>query len=566
MALDFPINANQTDAKSPIDELLMDSIRLNLGGLDNRITLSAGSDFSFRVNGNMNILSLGSTPENGKGLDAGFVAQERTLSTASVYLDQKGDGGALEIDVRRLKFLARPISGIRNIFTSNTQSIVRGSTQLSTQSITKSDADLATQSITYYKPSETIDNIIQVSGAFLFRINLDGIAPLDSDYKVNDYVTISGATDSNNNGLFQIKAVNQDNGRNIVVENLLGAAQASAGGSIRLEMAAYTFLVSVPDNFAVGEDFVANGHIDPSNDGTFTIVKTNDGGNNIIIKRTTVLVEQVGAGGQAEVLRFSYNFLAAVNDAFVVGEQALFSTHTDPLNDGSIEIKDKNYNGGNNIIIYNASGLLQPAAGGAVDTNRWVYALDLDPDGFFIIGDNAILSGHDDINNDGTFSVVDVKYLATNNIVIYNAAGVEQLLPNGLVDHAEKAITFREDFSADFDADKSTVVISNTPDANNDGEFLVRDVNRTSVSPFNIICELDSGILQVGDAGQILSEVRSIFTQGSALIDITQDKQVETFTITNNDLITDPLVSDTIILLDILQAPANSANLAVNVK
>lgn len=569
MALDPLINPNQTDAKSPIDQLLMDSIRENLENFDTRITLSAGADFSFRVNGNLNLLNLGSAPENGQNLDAAFIAQERTLGSASIYLGDSGAGGTLEVDVKRLKFLERPISGIENIFTANTQSIVRGSSQLSTQSITKSDADLATQSVTYNKTSEAVDNIIQVTGAFLFRYNLDTSSTtegLDADYQVNDYVEISGCTDPNNNGVFQIVEVNQDNGRNIVIENLSGSAQTGSGGNIQLLQVAYTFLSSVPDNFAVGEDAVFNGHIDASNDGTFTILKTNDGGNNIIIKRTTALVPQAGAGGQVEVLRFSYNFLASVNTSFVVGEQAVFSGHTNAANDGSIEIKAVNYSGGNNIIVYNASGVLQPAAGGTVDTNRWVYALDLDPAGFFIVGDNAVFSGHTDAANDGTFTVVDVKYLATNNIVIYNASGVEQLLAGGTTDHAQKAITFREDFSGDFEIDKSTVVISNTPNGDNDGSFLVIDINRTSISPYNIICELSSGLLQAGDAGQINSEVRSIFTAGSASVNITQDKQVKTFTVTAGELGTDAIENDTIMLLDVLQAPANSANLAVNIK
>ena len=58
MALDPLINPNQTDAKSPIDQLLMDSIRENLENFDTRITLSAGADFSFRVNGNLNLLNM----------------------------------------------------------------------------------------------------------------------------------------------------------------------------------------------------------------------------------------------------------------------------------------------------------------------------------------------------------------------------------------------------------------------------------------------------------------------------------------------------------------------------
>jgi len=564
MALDPIITPAQTDAKSPIDEQLMDGIRENLENLDERLTLSAGADFSFRVNGNLDLLNLPS--DEGKELDAAFIAQERTLSVASVYLDQAGAGGTLEVNVRRLKFLGRPISGIQNIFTSNTDSVARGAAALLTQSITKSDADLATQSITYAKGAENIDNIIQVTGSFLFRINLAGTNLLDEDYKVGDFVSIGGTSDPNNSGIFEIKAVNQDNGKNIVVENALGSAQVAAGGSIQLLLAAYTFITSVPSNFAVGEDFVAVGHIDPSNDGTFTIYKTNVSGNNILIKKSTVLVTQVGAGGQAEVLRFRYNFLAATPAAFVVGEIASFSGHTDINNDGPFQVKAIDYDGGFNVVVYNQLGINQAIVGGQVDTNRWVYALDTDPAGFFEIGDKAIMAGHTDPANNGTFTLVDVKYLATNNVVVYNALGVEQLAPAGTVDHAQKAITFREDFSEDFEAGKSSVEIKNTPNGDNDGTFLVVDINRLAISPYNIICELTSGLLQAGDAGQIYSEVRSIFTAGSALINITQDKQVETYTILENQITSDPLENNTIMLLDILQAPLGSANLAVNVK
>ena len=365
---------------------------------------------------------------------------------------------------------------------------------------------------------------------------------------------------------FEIKGVDKDNGKNLIVENLLGAAQPAAGGTIRLLLSSYTFVAATPDNFAVGEDFIAAGHIDPSNDGTFEIYKTNDGGNNIQVFRTAEIIEQVGVGGQASGLRFQYNFLGAVADAFVVGEVAAFAAHTAAANDGNFEIKDKNNGGGDNLVIYNTAGVVQGGVAGTVDTNRWVYALDQDPDGLISIGDNNIMAGHDNAANDGTFVIVDVKYLATNNVVVYNAAGVAQAAPNGTVDHAQKAITFREDFSADFEAGKSSVQIKDTYNNVNDETVLVVDVNRIAVSPFNIICELTSGVLQVSDDGQIFSEVRSIFTAGSLVMEVTQDKQVKTVTNLAGDITNDALATDTILQLDLLQHPVGAENFAVNVK
>lgn len=567
MALDPVITDQQTKAKEPLDEQLMDAIRLNLENFDTRLLTSVGADFSYRVNGNLDILSLGTTPENGEDLDAAFIGQERTLQVASLFLNEMGAGGTLEIDIKRLKYLGRPISGITNIFTANTQSIARGSATLATQSITKAEADLATQSITYHKAVLNIDNIVQVTGSSLWRLNLVDGSVIDEDYVVGRYIEVAGATAGGNNGVFDIKQVNKDNGLNLVVENLAGAAQPAAGGTVQLLLVAYTFISAVPSNFVnEGEDFTAVGHTDPSNDGVFTAYKVNDGGNNILIYKTTSLVEQVGVAGQCESFIWQYNFLTAVLGAFVIGEVAEFTGHTDPNNNGSFVIKDLNNSGGDNIVIYNTAGVAQGGVAGSVDTNRWVYALDGDPDGLVSVGDNVIMAGHDNAANDGTFSVVDVKYLATNNVVIYNAAGVVQAGANGTVDHTQKAITFRQDYSADFEAGKSSVQISNTYNGNNDGIFTVVDVNRAAISPYNIICELTSGFLQSGDDGQIFSEVRSIFTAGSLSMEVTQNKQFKTVTGLAGEITSEPLAADTILQLDILQAPVGAVDLAVNVK
>ena len=107
MALEPEILPEQTDAKSPIDQDLMDGIRLNLERVSDEVTLAKGPDVSFRVNGNLSVLNLGSTPERGVEIDGAFVAQESIVQNATVYLAKQGAGGTLEINVKRLKYLSR---------------------------------------------------------------------------------------------------------------------------------------------------------------------------------------------------------------------------------------------------------------------------------------------------------------------------------------------------------------------------------------------------------------------------------------------------------------------------
>jgi len=52
MALPYPIAASQTDAKSPVDDNLMDSIRLDLGYLDGLIS-GGNYNMSFGIDGQL---------------------------------------------------------------------------------------------------------------------------------------------------------------------------------------------------------------------------------------------------------------------------------------------------------------------------------------------------------------------------------------------------------------------------------------------------------------------------------------------------------------------------------
>jgi len=235
MTLAVPIVYDQVDAESPIDEQLMDAVRIDLDDLDTRIALNAGSSVTFRVNGLLDKLSLATNPNNGKGLDGAFITKERSISTVNVYTKLQGAGGSLEVDVRRIKQIDLSIQSIEDIFTGNIQSIAKGSADLNTQSIVRAEGTQNTQSTTYYKASESIKNVVAEGGFQRWRYNLTGTGNLDSEYSIGDYVNISGCTDPNNDGTFQIVKINQDNGRNFVIDNPVGIEQAAASGTMQLK-------------------------------------------------------------------------------------------------------------------------------------------------------------------------------------------------------------------------------------------------------------------------------------------------------------------------------------------
>ena len=103
MALDPNITEAQTDAKSPIDQLLMDSIRENLERIDanaNQALNTSGGYVGFKVNGILSDLELGTTPANGEKLDGGFITTQRAITKAKAYVKEKGAGGNLEFDIK----------------------------------------------------------------------------------------------------------------------------------------------------------------------------------------------------------------------------------------------------------------------------------------------------------------------------------------------------------------------------------------------------------------------------------------------------------------------------------
>ena len=566
MALDPLIEENQTDAKSPIDQLLMDSIRENLERIDDKASEalnSAGGNIAFKVNGTLSQLDLVGAPESGEKLDGAFITSQRVITKARAYIKEQGVGGNFSFDINRRKTINYGIDRIENLFTANIQQVSRASADLNTQSIERANPDLATQSIGYLEPSIGINSIVNITGT-QWRVNLDGSGLLDTTiYEVGDYVELSNTTGNLNDGIFQILEVNKDNAYNLVLDIAAGTAQLSAEGDLILNAVSYNLASIAPSEaYEAGEIVTMVNHTDPSNDGDFTIFRANYSGNNIIIKKSSAVIEQGTPAGEVQTNRYKYNYLAAVNaEAFAVGENIDLSSHTDIANDGTFEIKAVNF-GGSNIVVYNFGGSLQATPAGTARTFRFIYLLNLDPAGILEVGDSVDITACTDPNNNGTFDIVALNFNLTDSFVIYNTLGVDQALPAGAADKTEKVIVLYADPSAFFLAGQSKVEILGTESGTNDGTFLVKDVNRTGISQYNLVVDIAGGAAQALPAGQIISEISSIFTED---INFTVDSNL--FTIILDDKLAGYVYEDgTILSLDLKEVPADSVDFSVNIK
>lgn len=510
MALPFPIAASQTDAQSPVDDNLMDSIRLDLGYLDTAITGVQSFDYQFKMNGPLSAL----TPAFGmyKRLDGALVAKQQTIQVVRLYAEVPGTTGTLEIDVRKYRATATPITAIAKQYTAGINSISQIAPAIATQSISRSTAQISTQSISLYRPVVNISSITNI-GSNLSRINL--ATAIDSAWVAGDVVTVAGATAGANNGLFQIVRINDDGLNNIVVTNGGAVDQNSASGTVQLMAFSYNFTNPVSTQFVAGEAAVFAGHTTAGNNGTLNIFAINQSGNNIIVKNNLGAV-QAGVAGTADVCRWVYTYSASVPTDFVVGERAQMASHTNAANNGSFVIVAVN-SSGNNIVVINNSGVAQGAAAGNANTLRWVYALPTDPSSQFIVGQNCVTSGTTSGANSGTFAVVQINRLATNNIVIFNASGVAQAGAAGTLAHERTIISFASDQSAIYTTASNIEVIGTTSTANQ-GYFNVLEVNRGGGSNFNVVVINTASVAQANPVGRIAIESKSIFATRPTLV------------------------------------------------
>jgi len=188
----------------------------------------------------------------------------------------------------------------------------------------------------------------------------------------------------------------------------------------------YNFSGSVLDaDYAIGRFITVASATAGGNNGTFAIVEVNQSGFPSIVVSNASGVSQTSPAGTAQLQLMSYNFLNPVNADYVVGEDVLFASHTTGANNGRFPIYKTNELG-NNILIYNQTGVVQAGVAGTSDCERWIFAYSSAVNAtHYVIGENALLASHSSANNNGNKKIVDVNR-AGNNLVIYNSNGVVQ--------------------------------------------------------------------------------------------------------------------------------------------
>jgi hypothetical protein len=437
------------------------------------------------------------------------VTTARTLSAAALYCEIAGVSGTLEVDVRKYRRTGTNIQSIAHQYSGSINSISLAGSGNSTQSISNAMTTQNTQSITFWKAAINVQSIIAAQGTNLWQYNL--ASSPDSDWAVGDYVTFASCTTGVNNGTFQIVSINNDGGNNIVVTNASGAAQTGVAGTSTLQAMSYNLTNPAPADLVAGEQAVFASHTTGANNGTLTIYKTNQGGNNVIVKNQTGAT-QGGVAGTIDSAHWKYVFSSSASSDLVVSEFANCASHSTGANNGNFRIVAVN-SGGNNVIVYNTAGVAQGGVAGTVNSNRWVYALASDPSSSFTAGDRFVAASTTSGLNSGTFTVVQVNRSATNNLVVANTSGVAQGGAAGTVVHTKKVVAFLTDQSALY-ATNSRVIIFNTPDTSYvfTNEFPVVQVNRGGGSNYNIVIDNPSGTAQSSPCGNVAIESRSVFS------------------------------------------------------
>lgn len=502
MTLPNPISASQTDAKSPVDQQLMDSIRLDLEALDAAQATNGVFDYQWKADGYLSLIPTASRIRLGGPL----IGKSQTFSKCQISLGRPGLGGNMEVDVRVYTKPDAIIKSIQRTFNSAISSIGIVGTGISTQSITRASAQITTQSITQFVANANVQSITSLGGN-LFRYNLD-VQP-NATWVVGDSVTIASATNTNNNGTFVIVRINDDNGNNVIISNTMGAAQNTVNGTVTLCAWAYNYTSAILADYAAGEPVTMTSHTNTANNGNFTIFATNQSGNNIIVKNPTGAT-QGSSAGTADTNRWVFAYSSAVlTPDYTVGEKINASGHTSGGNNGLFTIIAVNRSG-NNLIISNGSGVVQGSAAGTVNTNRWAYIFATDPGLSVNSGEFVEILGATTTANNGEFVIKEVDDRGGDNIVVYNESGAAQGGAFGTLVSRRMIISFFADLSATITT-SSRITLFNTSMLATDGDFLVTQVNRGGGSNFNAVIDAATGIEQLGAGGRVVLESKSIF-------------------------------------------------------
>lgn len=549
------INSDDVDAKSPVDDSLMGLIKTDLDDLDARVVTSGAKHVIFEVHGKLSFITT-----KKRSIALGFVNEEFQPSLCR-YMLKKSGSAALTFDLRRHTSPKTPITEIAHQYTAATSSISRKGSALNTQSIARFVAQISTQSISYAKSALNVSSIILLGyvdalGSNMVLYNLSGT--VDSDYAVGDSILFASCTSGGNNGTFVVVEKNRGGGNNIVISNASGVAQTGAAGTAQLKMMSYNYTNPVSSTgFVAGysHDFLS--HTTGANNGDLLVYAINQSGNNVWVKNASGAT-QAGVAGTLDTNFWQFNLSGAASSTdYIVGETALTATHTSANNDGSLQIRAVN-SGGNNLVLYNTSGVTQGGVAGTINTQRWVYNLPSNPTTDVTAGDTMYMSGHTNVLNDGTFTV---KETSSSTVVVYNASGVAQASTPGNVYTTKKLVKFSSDQSAVYTTD-SYIEMSNCISAtynlyDSTSPFRVLEVNRGGGANYNVVIDSPTGPAQASPAGYVQVEMKSIFISAPSLAaDLTSITENKNIVGSSTSFVTAAIPAQTPILLYLTSVPS----------
>ena len=261
-----------------------------------------------------------------------------------------------------------------------------------------------------------------------------------SGYVAGESVIFASHTTGANNGTFTIYAVNSG-GNNIVIKNSAGVAQAGVAGTSDTSRWNYTYSSSVAADFVVGEKARMASHSTGANNGDFTIVAVNSGGNNIIVSNAAG-VAQGGVAGTANTTRWIYALPTDPTSSFSVGQNFVASGTTSAANSGTFAVKQINRSATNNLVISNVNGVAQGGSVGTLVHSRMLISFSSDQSSVYTTASRINVFGTVAYANTGEYTVLEVNRGggANYNVVVDNASGVEQASPAGRINFESRTI------------------------------------------------------------------------------------------------------------------------------
>lgn len=508
MTLPYIISPSEVDEKSPITDQLMEGIKDDLDDLDTRTSQIKTPIFAWVLNGPLRTIPNGRRKRidmqmlhTAVTLSKCKVALERGGISGTLAVDVRIHT-RLNIPIIAITpQFTDSIQSITNVApASATQSIARNTAQIATQSITRAKSALNVQSIVAVPGTNrwrynldvapdsdwvvgktftsaactsggnngdfTIVEVNQSGFPSVVITNASGVAqtgvagnllldlfsynyvnPVDSDNFVPTKSAVFAAhTSAGNNATIEIYKINQA-GNNIWVFNSGGVTQGGVLGNANTSYWRYTYLAAVSTtDLVVGEKAKMATHTTGANNGNFEIVFVNYSGSNSVVVYNVAGVAQAGVAGTLNTNRWIYALSVTPVGSVVVGEEIIFTSATNALNNGTFTTKALNRLGTNNIIIYNESGVTQAGAVGSVNHTNKLVKFSSDQSASFTLRSKVELAGCPD----GTYNESDNKIGldvleinrggGANYNVVVKVSGATQSSPAGVLTIESKSV------------------------------------------------------------------------------------------------------------------------------